>query len=573
MSKNFSQNAFSLFAFSLGFLALSGAAFAQAITPTADPSRVREQIERDTQPRISTPADISTTPDVQAPPGAEKISFVLKEVNVEGATKVSQRNVKAAYAHLIGKKITLVQVYEIANKITKIYRDHGYILSRAIVPQQEISNGVVTIRVVEGFVSSFNIQGETYGAKREIEAFARKLRDTGALTARNLERYLPLMNDLPGIKVRSVLAPSKTVPGGADMTLVVEQDRFSGIANIDNYGNTYLGEERITLGGQANSLFRSSDQWNATYLTAPDHRELFYYGLGFKHNVGSEGTKFGINGSYTVTDPSLPAALGGNLGPEGQSFALTFAFDHPFVRSRAFNLFGTLSYDITNNKTNYAPGLGGIETEDDQRIVRAASTMTYLDGLAGYNTASATASQGLEMFGSSEEGDADLSRAAGDPGFTKFALELTRLQRIWGPITGFVGVSGQYSLDPLLASEEFGYGGSDYGRGFDSSEITGDHGVAGKVEIAYNRSVEKKYLDDYQVYTFYDLGAVWNKDPGAGEDVRNSGASTGIGTRLNFNEHVNGDAFVAKTLTREVPSRGAGDEDNWRFKFSINSNF
>ncbi len=573
MSKKITHNALSVFAFSLGFMLLSGAAFAQAITPTADPSRIRGDIDRSVAPKITTPADISTTPDVQAPPGAEKIKFVLKKVKVEGATKVSEKNVAAAYEQLIGQNITLVQVYEIANKITRIYRDHGYILSRAVVPQQEITGGVVTIRVVEGFVSSFNIQGDTYGAKREIEAFARKLRDTGALTAKNLERYLLLMNDLPGIKVRSVLAPSKNVPGGADMTLVVEQDRFKGLANLDNYGNTYLGEERLTLGGQVNSLFRSSDQWNGTFLWAPDHDELKYFGLGFRHNVGNEGTKYGVNLSYTETDPSLPDALGGNLGPRGESYLVSFNVDHPFIRSRAFNVYGGASFDLTKNKTLYDPGLGGIETEDTQRILRLNSSLSYLDGWAGYNTANAVLSQGLDVFGASDEGDANLSRTEGDPTFTKFTLEVTRLQRIWGPITGLVGLTGQVAADPLLASEEFGYGGSDYGRGYDSSEITGDHGLAGKVELAYTRTVEKKYLNDYQVYTFYDLGAAWNKDPGAGEDSRNSGASAGIGTRLTFTDRINGNAFLAKPLTNESPSRGAGDEDNWRFKFSINSNF
>src|SRR5690349_11358364 len=150
------NNLTALSAFSLGFMLLSSSVMAQALTPTADPARIRSDIDRQVQPKISTPADVSTSPEVQAPKGAEKITLVLKKVNVVGATKVSNANVSAAYETLIGKKITLVQVYEIANKITKIYRENGYILSRAVVPQQEITNGTVTIRVVEGFVSSFN---------------------------------------------------------------------------------------------------------------------------------------------------------------------------------------------------------------------------------------------------------------------------------------------------------------------------------------------------------------------------------------------------------------------------------
>jgi hemolysin activation/secretion protein len=559
--------------FSLGFVLLTSTAFAQTVPTTVEPGRVQSDLDRqNTMPKASTPPELTTTADVQAPKGAEKISFVLKTVNIAGGKQISHDKIEATYKELIGKKITLVQVYEIANKITRVYRDNGYILSRAVVPQQEIAGGNVKIQIVEGFVSSYTIQGNTRGNEKEIKAYADKLVGSGALTSKNLERYLLLMNDLPGMKVRSVLAPSKTTVGGADMTLVLEQKVVQGLASVDNYGNSYLGPTRFTVGGQVNSAFQSSDQWNGTFLWAPDRNELDYYSAGFKHNIGSEGTKAGVNVSYTETDPDLPAALGGTLEPEGRSVDFSFTLDHPFIRSRAFNVFGGLSFDITKNNTDYGPGLAAIETEDRQRIIRANGQLTYLDNWAGYNAANASVSQGLHIMGSSSEGDSNLSRTEGDPTFTKANLELSRLQRIWGPFTGLVAVAGQVSNDPLLASEEFGFGGNEYGRGYDSSEITGDQGVASKVELAYSHSVQKKYFNDYQIYTFYDLGKVWNKDPGAGQPSRESAASAGIGTRMTFLPNVKGDMFIAKPLTHDVPSRGIDNRD-WRFKFSVNTNF
>lgn len=574
MSQRFISSFVSAATLSLAFALLSGTASAQALPPSVDAARVRTDIDRQIKPKaISTPDDLSTTPDVKAPAGAEKISLTLKQVKVVGAHKVPDAEVAKTYEHLLGKKISLVEVYAIANRITKIYRDHGYILSRAIVPKQEISNGTVQIQVVEGFVSSYSIQApKDVGAQREIRAFADKLVGSGTLSAQNLERYLLLMNDLPGIKVRSILSPSKTVVGGADMTLVVEQDKFNGLASIDTFGNSYLGPLRATLGSQFNSLFTSSDQINLTGLAAPDHDELRYISGAIRHNIGAEGTKAGMNLSYTVTDPSLPNDLGGLLEPEGESFTLGFNVDHPFIRSRSLNVLGGLAFDITKNRTNYAPGLAAIETSDSQRIVRANGQVTYLDSFAGYNVANASVSQGLGIFGASEEGDSNLSRSEGDPEFTKLNFDVTRLQRVYGPITALFGVSGQISNDPLLASEEFGFGGSDYGRGYDSSEITGDDGIAGKFEVAYSGNVEKKYLNDYQIYTFYDIGKVWNQDPGAGGNDSDSAASVGVGTRMTFTSYLKGDAFIAVPLTHEVPSRGDHDQ-NPRFKFSLTSNF
>jgi hemolysin activation/secretion protein len=554
---------------------LSTVALAQTRAPvTVDPGRINNDLNKQNNiPQMSVPAELTSNQEVQAPKGADKITLVLRGVDVTGAQKISEDRLAVTYKHLIGKKITLTEVYGIANAMTRIYRDAGYLLSRAVVPQQEIGNGVVKIQIVEGFVSSYSIQGQDFGTRPQIEAYARNMMRDGALTSRALERYLLLMNDLPGMKVRAVLSPSKTTVGGAHMTLVLDQRRYQGNVGIDNLGNRFLGPERLTLGGQANSLFGSSDQLNGTVLWAPNHDELRYFALGAKHNVGSEGTKVGVNGSYTETDPTIPGAVG-LLDPRGKAYVVSFAAEHPFVRSRAFNLFGRAAFDITENKNLYGPGLSAIETDDDQRILRLGGLMTMMDRFAGYNAVNATLSQGFEFLGASEKGDTNLSRAAGDPSFTKLEAEASRMQRLFNsPFTATVGVAGQYAAQALLASEEFGLGGSDYGRGYDASEVTGDKGLAGKVELGYGVPVNAPYMNDYQLYTFYDVGAVWNRDPGAGVSERQSTASTGIGTRLNFTDAIRGDMYLAKPLTRPVASRGADDGDDLRFRFSLGAQF
>jgi hemolysin activation/secretion protein len=553
---------------------LSTAALAQSIPSSVDPGRINNDLNKQNNiPQVSTPAELTSSQEIQAPKGAEKITLVLRGVDVTGAQKISATRLASTYKHLIGKKISLADVYGVANAMTRMYRDAGYLLSRAVVPQQEIGNGVVKIQIVEGFVSSYSIQGADFGTRSQIEAYARNMMKDGALTSKSLERYLLLMNDLPGMKVRAVLSPSKTTVGGAHMTLVLDQRRFQGNAVLDNLGNRFLGPERLTLGGQANSLFGSTDQLNGTVLWTPSHDELRYFSLGGKHNVGSEGTRVGINGSFTETDPTIPGTIGA-LNPRGQAYVVSLNAEHPFVRSRAFNLFGRASFDMTENKNLYGPGLSGIETDDDQRILRMGGLLTMLDRYAGYNAMNATVSQGFEFLGASEKGDTNLSRTAGDPSFTKFEAEASRMQRLFNsPFTATLGVAGQYSGQALLASEEFGLGGSDYGRGYDSSEVTGDKGLAGKVEVGYGVPVNAPYFNDYQLYTFYDVGAVWNRDPGAGVSPRQSTASAGIGTRLNFTDTIRGDMYLAKPLTRPVASRQAEDGDDLRFRFSLGAQF
>lgn len=559
-----------LFALSLG---VSSVAFAQAVPSSVDPGRVRSDIERRTLPQVAPDSEITASPMAKAPAGADQVKFVLADLNVIGAHDVSKADIQSIYQNDLGKTITLQRVYDIANQITLTYRDRGYILSRAVVPPQEIEDGTVRIQIVEGFVTHYQVQGDVpAGLKAKVEDYAKQLMGRGTVSAKNLERYLLLMNDLPGVRVRSVLSPSANTPGGADLTLVVEQRKAEFLLGMDNFGNSFLGPVRYSAGVQLNSLFGEAGQINANTLQVPDHKEIQYYAIGYQNFIGSEGTRAGMTGSYTLTEPSLPNGLGGALDPQGQSYSVGASVVHPFVRSRAMNVNGGLSFEWNENTTEFGPGLAAIETDDDTRVIRATGDMTFLDNWHGFNSGRMVVSQGIEAFGSSETGDSNLSRPAGEADFTKVNAEVTRLQRLYGPINGFVGVTGQWSDDALLSSEEMGLGGPDYGRGYDLSEITGDRGIAGKAELSWREQMGYTYLDTIEPYAFYDLGAVWNKDPGAGLPSRTSLASTGLGVRANINNNLRADTFLAKPLTREVPSRGDSSDD-WRWKFSITSNF
>ncbi len=561
-------------ALALAMMSVSGSVFAQTTIPASvDPGRVRSDIERRATPQGAPETEVTTSPMAKAPAGAANIKFLLRNVQIQGARDVTAADLKMIYANDLNKTITLQRVYDIANAITLKYRDQGYILSRAVVPPQQIETGTVKIQIVEGFVTHYTVRGDVpAGLKDKVEDYAKQLMGTGTVSAKNLERYLLLMNDLPGVRVRSVLSPSPATPGGAELTLVVEQKRAEFLLGMDNFGNSYLGPVRYTGGVQINSPTGGPDQINLNTLLVTDHKEVQYYSAGYQRFVGPEGTRVGAAASYTRTEPSLPNGLGGALDPDGESNSYSVSVLHPFIRTRAFNVNGGASFEYNQNVTTYAPGLKALETDDDLRILRISSDVSYLDGWRGFNTGRATLSKGLSILDSSETGDPNLSRPAGRADFTKLNAEVTRLQHVYGAINAFVGVNGQWSSDPLLSSEEMGIGGPDYGRGYDLSEITGDNGLAGKLELSYRQEANSRYLSNIEPYAFYDIGAVWNKDPGAGLASRASLASTGIGIRANINNNLRANTFLAKPLTRDVPSRG-DDSDDWRWKFSITTNF
>jgi hemolysin activation/secretion protein len=96
-----------------------------------------------------------TIPDSADAITADRIKFALSGINVDGSTVYSGRDLLPLYESFLGSEVSLTDVFQIARRITVKYRGDGYILSRAVVPAQQIQAGVVTIDVVEGFVSGF----------------------------------------------------------------------------------------------------------------------------------------------------------------------------------------------------------------------------------------------------------------------------------------------------------------------------------------------------------------------------------------------------------------------------------
>jgi hemolysin activation/secretion protein len=130
--------------------------------------------------------------------------------------------------------------------------------------------------------------------------------------------------------------------------------------------------------------------------------------------------------------------------------------------------------------------------------------------------------------------------------------------------------SWQYSFNKLLASEEFGVGGAQYGRAYDSSEITGDQGLAFKAELQKAFRPEWEYLSNFQFYGFMDYGKVWNKVQTSTRAKSQSRTSMGLGMRFNLTDSISGYMEMDKPISNNVAAEGNKDP---RLFFSLSKRF
>ncbi len=550
---------------SLAILAPLQGAWAQ-VPSTVAPGRIERQFEQAPVPRANeAPAAPQVPGGTEAPAGAETVQFLLRGVKIDGVTVYEPDEFGPLYAELLDHTVTLARIFELAQAITVRYRNDGYILSQAVVPAQRIEDGVVHLQVIEGFIDRVLIEGADPTQAGLIASMGDHIREVRPLTATALERYLLLMNDLPGVSAKSFLQPSPTVPGAADLSIVVEEKPVDAYISLDNRGSRFVGPLEVMAASSLNDALGLYERTTLRYSGSQQLRQLQYFEVDHQEQLGDDGLKLDLTALSSHSEP------GGFLTAnrtETQDYSASATLSYPIVRSRSENLNVHGKVDVNDVATRQQinpllPVIVRQEVSDDKlRAMRAGGSYDFVDtwllNQPATNLISGEFSHGLNTLGAIRTGSPLASRGGGSADFTKVTMDISRQQTVtehWGVL---LAGTGQYAANRLLSEEEFGFGGANFGRGYDGSQILGDNGIAVKVELQYNDCVGLPGLDAYQPYIFYDAGATESR--AGGESQAKRASSTGVGVRVNSTSWLTGFVEVARQLTPAVATPGEGKE-------------
>jgi hemolysin activation/secretion protein len=434
-----------------------------------------------------------------------------------------------------------------------------------VVPPQHVVTGVLQLRVIEGRVARVEIAGVD-PKTLFIAPFIENIVAEAPLTLATLERNILLIEDSAGVTV--VRSQFDNGDGNGNFTLNMELafDRIDAVVYMDNRGTPAVGRSQIWAASGVNQLLGVGERILAGLFTVPTQpQELRYGELRYAQPIGGNGLQVTTSGSISFVDGGSNQALSDT---ESKTQRGTLQIAYPIRRERLLNLWLNGFFDYRDSREDQFDALS---TDDRLRVLRLRANLTMRDDWKGTNWVIGTLSRGLDIFGASTRGSPNLTRFDGDPEFLKFQADIGRTQDIGRNYAIEVSAIGQKSADPLLASEEIGLGGSRFGRAYDFAEITGDDGVAGSIEIRRLFGGDEGSLDNLQVYVFYDIGAVWNRNAASAEFSRQSLSTTGIGARASFFGNTQLNAEIAKPLTRPVLT--SDNNKDLRVFFSVSTSF
>lgn len=487
-------------AIAAGLLALPNVASAQA---TRD---VAATLGRDIVAGAQADRGVAATVDVKGTEAAGvvttgSVSVFVGAVSIDGGPEVSRAALAPAIDGFVGKQADAAMLQALARSVADRARQQGYIFASAMIPQQQVAGGTVTVQLDAGRIDAVRVIGSRSARlRRTLSQIVGQ-----AVRRADFERQLLVAGDIPGIAIVSTRYAREG--GQAVLIVEVQEDRVSGSVNVDNFGPRSLGPVRTRLRVDLSGLLGDDVLTVQAVSTPADPRELAYGSVRYTKAVGDAGTQVGV---AVAAGGTRPGGSGGRLTGKSR-YAALFA-SHPIVRGNHKSLWANAEIAVLTVDQNFE----GQRVQHDALVTLTASAFANARIAGGWLSGSIGVVQGLGFDGTTVAGDPKSSRADGSARFTKgfFWAEYTR--ELGGGRSIRLGANGQLADRPLLAAQEIGLGGPGFGRGYDFSERFGDNGLLGAIELRQRFKRPLRFIDWVQLYGFADGGKVWNLDQGFG---------------------------------------------------------
>ena len=472
--------------------------FLQPLPQPTKPENPREkELERPT-PLLPLPKD----PDEQ---------ITVQKVLVSGSTILTPQEINTLVEPLEGRLVTVLKLRQIADKITEIYLDRGYVTSRAILPSQNIGDGIVEIKVIEGILGEIQIEGTKRLHNSYIESRIR-LGERKPLDSARLEKKLRLLRGNPLFENLEASLRQSEIDGESILIIrVTEKKPLELSMNVDNYSSPSVGSERTGWTALHRNLTGRGDLFVASYNTTrlfDDESDVFDFIYNLPINA--------MNGT-------LQARVAPNSNRIGQEFlkdfkitgttdVYEFSYRQPILRNpqQEFALSLGLSYQRTKNFLddelfNFADPKN---TEDDginsTTVIRLGQDYVRRDSLGAW----ALRSQfniGTGLFDATVRKDPQP-----DGHFLSWLGQVQRVQRLSNNHLLIVQGDLQLSSTGMLPYQQFIIGGGLSLRGYAQNVRSGDSGFRFSIEDRITVYRDEFGMPLIQFTPFIDIGAVWN---------------------------------------------------------------
>lgn len=434
----------------------------------------------------------------------------LRQIEIVGSTAFAPEVFETIAQPLEGRSVTLAELQAAADAITRLYQEAGYLTSRAVLPQQQIDDGVAQIQVIEGSLEEIQIEG----TERLEPSYIRQRLRQGArspLRIDQLEDQLRLLEADPLFEdLEASLQAGSEIGQSVLVVRVTEANPVYGNVGVNNSSPPSVGSIRVG----ADLGLRNLSGFGDTFTAAYDHSTtggLDLFDFNYRLPVNAKDGAIGLHAALSLAEVTLDEVE--ELGIEGESELYEVSFRQPFVRTPREEFALTIGFSFRDGQTfifdDFATPFGiGADEEGTSRTSVFRFAQDYLKrDRGGAWLLRSQFSFGTDLFDATTNDE-----PSPDSRFFSWLGQIQRAQRLNRDHLLLILADLQLTPDSLLPSEQFFLGGGQSLRGYRQNARAGDNGFRFVVEDRITLSRDRVGDSVLQVAPFVDLGAVWNQE-------------------------------------------------------------
>ncbi len=472
-----------------------------------------------------------TAPEDGAQQQLGQIQVFVKSIVVTGHTVFSNEEIAAVTTPYENRTLTTEDLERLRLALTFLYVNNGYITSGAVIPDQDVKDGVIQLQIIEGALSQINVEGTNWFRRGYLSD--RIERGAGPpLRMEPLQMRLQLLQQDPRIEqINAELRPGDQRGESLLNVKVKEQSPWRMWLEFSNYQTPVVGAERGLMTVAHQNVTGHGDPLTVTY-------------------GGSRGVHPVIDVAYTLPlnryDTTFTASYRRNdfvvvsdqfrfLDLNSESEIIGFTLRQPLYRTLTDELAVAVTGERLYNKiTSALDSVGGtplLIPGSSDTGVSSVSALRFIQEYVHRTPTSVIAARSRFSVGLDVLNATTNAGPLPDGRFFSWLGQLQGIRRFddwWG-----MQLLGQMNLqianDRLFPLEQIPVGGRFSVRGYRENTLIRDNGFLFSVESRFPLLRYASGEPLLQFAQFVDVGRAWQAKGGTPDPQ--TLASVGLGLR------------------------------------------
>jgi hemolysin activation/secretion protein len=510
------------------YLYLCPSSYAQIIPPldptgrSGEPPRPREEEPR--PPPKPPPLVLPPAPVPKEKPGIPPVRAFIREIRVVGSTVFSPEELAKVTGPYQNRELTTEDLEALRIALTLLYINRGYVNSGAILPDQTITDGVVTFRIIEGELTQVQLEGNQWFRPSYLEKRF-SLSAGPPLNINSLQERLQLLLEDQRIeRLNAQLKPGLKLGEGILDVRVDERVPYKLGFAFNNYQSASVGEKRGIVTLEHQNLTGNGDILTAQYGRSEGLNPL----LDFKYTLPITARDTTLSWQYRKNTFAIVEPPFEDLDIESKSDVYTLALRHPVYRT----LNTEVGLELIGERLSYKEFLLGdpFPLSPGSQNGRSIVTAIRFGQDFFYRTQSQViAARSRLSFGVNALDSTINHNGAPDSRFVAWLGQFQWVQRLGIFDSQLIfRTDAQLADDSLMSLEQIVIGGRYSVRGYRETTMLRDRALITSVELRVP-VIRHPWIGSVEVGPFYDFGRGWNRDRSTPppQDI----SSVGIGLR------------------------------------------